>query len=143
MMQADAAFALPARPAIAFSALFAAVPPAPLTRLRLHIPIAGRSDRPPTLVPMYASFATLQALDYHSTTRALSSGIGREANPLARSIVKNRPAFVAAKAVATVAMVVAAERMWKKHPARAVVFMAAANTAMAVVVARNYRAGYR
>jgi hypothetical protein len=139
MMQVDDVFALAARPAPAFSPLFAAVPPGPLTRGRLYIPIAARSDRPLALVPMYASFATLQALDYHSTTRALSSGIGREANPVARSIVKNRPAFVAAKAVATVAMVAATERMWKRHPARAVLFMAAANTAMALVVAHNYK----
>ena len=131
--------ALKARPAPGFAALVGAAPPTPLSRTRIDLSIARRSDRPPALVPMYASFVTLQALDYHSTTRALSSGVGREANPLARSIVKNRPAFVAAKGAATVVMVLAAEQMWKKHPVRAIVFMAAANTAMAVVVAHNYR----
>ena len=94
--------------------------------------------RPAPLVPMYASFATLQALDYHSTTRALSQGIGREANPLARPIVEHPAGFVALKAGATAGMIWASERMWKRHPVQAVVFMAAANTAMAVVVAHNY-----
>jgi len=94
--------------------------------------------RPRPLVPMYASFATLQALDYHSTTRALSSGAGREGNPLMRPIVDNHAAFIAMKAAATTAIVFATERMWKTHPRRAVVFMAVANSAMAVVVAHNY-----
>jgi hypothetical protein len=97
-----------------------------------------RSSRPPLLVPMYASFATLQTLDYHSTRRALGSGAGREVNPLARSIVKHRPAFIAAKAAATAGMVLAAEKMWKTHPVRAIVFMGVANVAMAAVVAHNY-----
>ncbi len=95
--------------------------------------------RPSLLLPMYVSFSTLQALDYHSTTRALSTGAGREANPLMRSVVDNRPAFIAVKAAATTAIVWQAERMWKKHPVGAVIFMAAANGAMAAVVAHNYR----
>jgi hypothetical protein len=98
---------------------------------------AGRT-RPSALVPMYASFATLQALDYHSTTRALSKGTAREANPLVRPVVDNRTAFITLKAAATVAIVYQAERMWKDHPVRAIVFMAAANGAMGVIVARNY-----
>jgi len=94
--------------------------------------------RPRPLAPMYASFATLQALDYHSTTRALASGAGREANPLMRPIVDNHAAFIAMKAAATTAIVFGTERMWKTHPRRAVVFMAVANSAMALVVAHNY-----
>ena len=35
-------------------------------------------------------------------------------------------------------MIWASERMWKRHPVQAVVFMAAANSAMAIVVAHNY-----
>jgi hypothetical protein len=101
-------------------------------------PAVFPSRRPAPLVPLYASFATLQALDYHSTTTALSRGVGREANPIVRPIVNNPPAFIAVKAAATVAIVVATERMWKKHPRHAVVFMAAANSAMAVIVAHNY-----
>ena len=94
--------------------------------------------RPVPLLPMYASFATLQALDYHSTTSAISQGVAREANPLARSIVEHPAGFLALKAGATAGMIWASERMWKRHPVQAVVFMAAANTAMAIVVAHNY-----
>ena len=94
--------------------------------------------RPAALVPMYASFATLQALDYHSTTRAISQGIGREANPLARSIVEHPAGFLALKAGATAGMIWASERMRKKHPGRAVVLMLASNATMAVIVAHNY-----
>ena len=94
--------------------------------------------RPAALVPMYASFATLQALDYHSTTRAISQGIGREANPLARSVVEHPAGFLALKAGATAGMIWASERMRKKHPGRAVVLMLASNATMAVIVAHNY-----
>jgi len=94
--------------------------------------------RPAALVPMYASFATLQALDYHSTTRAISQGIGREANPLARSVVEHPAGFLALKAGATAGMIWASERMRKKHPAHAVVLMLASNATMAVIVAHNY-----
>jgi hypothetical protein len=90
------------------------------------------------LVPMYASFATLQVLDYHSTTSALSRGVGREANPLVRPIAEHPAGFIAVKAGATAGIIWASERMWKKHPVGAVVFMVAANSAMAVVVAHNY-----
>jgi hypothetical protein len=94
--------------------------------------------RPASLVPMYASFATLQALDYHSTTMAISSGAGTEANPLMRGVAGNPAAFLAVKAGATAGTIWVAERMRKKHPARAVVFMLATNAAMAAVVAHNY-----
>jgi len=94
--------------------------------------------RPAAQVPMYASFATLQALDYHSTTRAISQGIGREANPLARSVVEHPAGFLALKAGATAGMIWASERMRKKHPGRAVVLMLASNATMAVIVAHNY-----
>jgi hypothetical protein len=120
------------------SPVFAPVAPPVLLAVRVSTPLARRQARPAILMPMYTSFGGLQALDYHSTTRALSRGVGREANPLARTIVNHRPAFIAVKAGSTAAMVLVAEQMWKKHPVRAVVFMAAANAGMAIVVAHNY-----
>jgi hypothetical protein len=99
---------------------------------------ATSRPRPRSLLPMYASFATLQALDYHSTTTALSSGAAREANPLMRGVADNPAAFAAVKAGATAGTIWIAERMRKKHPAGAVVFMLASNAAMAAVVAHNY-----
>jgi hypothetical protein len=96
-----------------------------------------KQKRPPVLVPMYVSFAVLQGLDYSSTTRALRSGRGREANPLMRPIVENRPAFVAVKAATTVGTIWAAEKLWKKNRAATVVLMAVMNGAMGAVVAHN------
>jgi hypothetical protein len=80
----------------------------------------------------------LQALDYHSTRRALADGSAREANPLMRSIVNNPPAFIAVKAAATAGVIVLGERMWKKSRVGAVLFVAGTTAAMAVVVGRNY-----
>jgi hypothetical protein len=95
-------------------------------------------DRPAALVPLYASFATLQALDYASTMRALAGGAATEANPVMRSIVGNRAAFIAVKAGATAGVILAGEKMWKRNRVAAVVFVAAVNGAVAAIVARNY-----
>jgi len=109
-----------------------------IARPRPAFDVPPPTPRPVILVPMYASFATLQALDYHSTTTALSSGAAREANPLMRGVADNPAAFAVVKAGATAGTIWIAERMRKKHPAGAVVFMLASNAAMAAVVAHNY-----
>jgi Domain of unknown function (DUF5658) len=116
--------------------------PAPSTQhlALLHVAPTPIQHRPSALIPLYASFATLQALDYASTTRALESGRGTEANPVMRSIVKSPPAFIAVKAAATAGVIVAGEMMWKKNRVAAVIFVAAANGAVAAIVARNYSA---
>lgn len=100
--------------------------------------LEAKPTRPTALVPLYAGFATLQALDYASTTSALQSGNAREANPMMKGIVGNRAAFVAAKAAATAGVIYAGEKMWKKNRVAAVIFVAALNGAMTAVVARNY-----
>jgi uncharacterized protein DUF5658 len=97
-----------------------------------------KEHRPAALLPLYASFAMLQALDYASTARALSTGAGTEANPVMRSIVGNRAAFIAVKAGAAAGIVLAGEKMWKRNRVAAVIFVAAANGAVAAIVARNY-----
>lgn len=96
------------------------------------------SKRPTALLPMYVSFGALQGLDYVSTTRAISSGAGREANPMMKPVVGNRAAFLAVKAGATAGTIWISEKMRKKHPVRAVVFMVATNVAMATIVAHNF-----
>jgi hypothetical protein len=101
----------------------------------------ARQKRPSVLVPMYVSFAALQGLDYSSTTRALRSGAGREANPLMRPIVGNRPAFIAVKAATGVVTIWAGEKLWKKNRAAAVVLMAVMNGAVGAVVAHNMSVG--
>jgi Domain of unknown function (DUF5658) len=99
--------------------------------------VAPAAKRPSFLVPMYVSFGVLQGLDYVTTTRALAAGTGREANPVMASIAGNRPALLAVKAGTTATTVWIAERMWKKHPVRAIALIAAANGAIGLVVAHN------
>jgi hypothetical protein len=119
----------------------AEAPDAPSTQhLPLHPAPTPIRKRPGALIPLYATFATLQALDYASTTRALESGRGTEANPVMRPIVNSPPAFIAVKAAATAGVIVAGEMMWKKNRVAAVIFVAAANGAVAAIVARNYSA---
>jgi Domain of unknown function (DUF5658) len=112
-------------------------PRAPDAPLAPGAPSPLRATRPASLVPLYASFATLQGLDYASTRSALADG-GSEANPLMRSIVENPTAFIAVKAAATAGVILVGEKMWKKNRVGAVLFVAGANAAMAVVVGRNY-----
>ena len=113
------------------------VAPAAATAQTFEIP--PRSARPAVLMPLYVSFASLQGLDAHSTTRALNRG-GEEANPLLRGLAGNPVGLVAVKAAATTGVVYATEKMWKRNKAAAIVFMVAANSAMAWVVQHNYRA---
>ncbi len=100
-------------------------------------PSAAR--RPPALVPMYVSLAALNALDFATTSRALSSGAGQESNPLMKPIVGNRAAFLAVKAGSAVGTIWMTERLRKRHPRAAVVLMAATNGLLTAVVAHNMR----
>jgi hypothetical protein len=104
------------------------LPPAPVRDVR----------RPRALVPLYASLIGLQALDIHSTRRAMESGTTGEGNPLMRPFVENDAAFIAVKATTTASTIFLTERLRKTHPKVAVVLAASLNIAMAAVVARNY-----
>ena len=114
----------------------------------LHVelrPVAARAPvtiaerRPAALVPLYGSLIALQGLDMHSTRRGMSSGRTREANPLMGPVVRNDAAFFAVKAAATAGAIWCAEKLWKKHPKRALVFTVLLNATMAAVVTHNYR----
>ena len=100
---------------------------------------APRPQRPDALLPLYLSYATLQALDVHSTLRALDRG-AVEANPLMKNLTESPASLVAVKAASAAGVLYTTEQLWKKNPAAAVVFMIAANSAMAWVVQNNYRA---
>jgi hypothetical protein len=95
-------------------------------------------ERPRLLVPLYISFAGLQALDAHSTIKALDHGYV-EANPLVAASTRNRAAFVAMKVAVTASVIVGAERLWPRHRVAAVVAILAVNGAYAAIVAHNYR----
>jgi hypothetical protein len=94
--------------------------------------------RPRALLPLYVSFASLQVLDAHSTTRALDRG-AVEANRLMRGIAGSPVALLAVKAAGTAGVFYASEKIWKRNKTAAVLFMVATNSAMAFVVQRNYR----
>ena len=119
------------RPAVA---QLAAAAPVAINSQLFRAPEPGR---PAALVPMYASFVTLQALDFVSTTRALSNANAYEANPVMRGVVGSPAAFLAVKAGSTAATIWIAEKWRRKHPVRAMIFMASTNAAMAAVVAHN------
>jgi len=119
------------RPAVA---QLAAAAPVAINSQLFRAPEPGR---PAALVPMYASFVTLQALDFVSTTRALSNANAYEANPVMRGVVGSPAAFLAVKAGSTAATIWIAEKWRRRHPVRAMIFMASTNAAMAAVVAHN------
>jgi len=97
-------------------------------------------DRPAPLVPLYVSFAALQALDVHSTLTALDAG-GREANPMIRNTLGNPAGLFLLKAGTAAGVVLITERLWRRNRTAAVVMMIALNSAYATMAANNYRLG--
>ena len=93
--------------------------------------------RPPALLPLYITFATLQMLDAHSTTKALQNG-GVEANPVVASFAGNTGALYATKIATVAATVFIGEKLWRKNRFGAIMTMMAINSAYAVVVRHNY-----
>jgi uncharacterized protein DUF5658 len=98
-----------------------------------------RDVRPPALLPLYASFVTLQVLDFHSTSYALSRG-AVEGNPAMQGLTGNQLEFAAVKAAGTAGVIFVAEKIRKKNKTAAMGLMIATNSAMAWVVQHNYRA---
>ena len=105
-------------------------------------PTPPAPSRPAVLMPMYVSFAGLNALDVDSTYRVLSGG-GREANPLVGGVVGSPAAMIALKAGTTAAAIAASERLRRRHPKAAAILMTAFNSAMAAIVAHNYAVAAR
>ena len=94
--------------------------------------------RSPLLIVLYVSYGILQALDAQSTIRALHSGSVREVNPLVRPFAGHPAALVGFKLGATAGTIYGIDRMYKSHPRRALITLAAINAGFAFVVARNY-----
>jgi hypothetical protein len=94
-------------------------------------------ERP--LAPLYASFAVLQALDVHSTTRALDDG-ATEANPLLRQVAHQPAALIAVKAGGAASTLWLSHKLAKRNRTSAFILMTALNSTYAMVVAHNYRA---
>jgi hypothetical protein len=98
--------------------------------------------RPTILVPMYVTFAALQAFDAHSTFAATSSG-GYEANPLMRDAAGSPAAMLAIKAGTAAAVVAMSERLWPHHRTAAIITMISLNSAYAMIAAHNYQTAGR
>jgi hypothetical protein len=99
-------------------------------------------ERPASLVPLYVTFASVQALDIHSTFHGLSRG-ARESNPLMRGMTGSPAAFVAVKAGATAGTIYLAEKIWKRNRKAAIATMIGANLAYGFVVSHNYSVARR
>ncbi|MGE0449729.1 MAG: DUF5658 family protein [Vicinamibacterales bacterium] len=97
-----------------------------------------RLERPALLVPLYVSFAGLQAIDAHSTFNALDVG-GREGNPVVRGVLGTPAGLFALKAGAALTVVYMTEKLWRKNRTAAIVGMVAINSAYAMIAAHNYR----
>jgi hypothetical protein len=95
--------------------------------------------RPTALVPLYASFITLQILDLHSTHYALEHG-AIEANPAVKGFAGNTVGMTAVKAAGTAGVIFISEKLRLKNKAAAIGLMIATNSAMTWVVQHNYRA---
>ncbi len=76
-------------------------------------------------------------VDTVSTLEALKHG-GREANPVVAPFASNAGALYSLKVVTTVGSIWAAEKLWKRNRAAAIVTMLAVNAGYAWVAHHNY-----
>ena len=113
---------------------------APLELPRFVAPPMARPSR--LLSSLLVSTVVMQALDVHSTYRALGQG-AVEANPVMAGLAGNTAAFVATKAAVASATVLAARHMGKRHKVAAIVTLVAINSAYAAVIDHNYRVARR
>jgi hypothetical protein len=103
---------------------------------------ADSASRPRGLVPLYVSFASLQALDLASTRLALDRG-AHETNPVVATLTRSTPALLGMKAGATAAIIYLTERLRKRHPVGAVLLMTGLNAGYVAIVAHNFRGRWR
>jgi hypothetical protein len=84
-----------------------------------------------------STYVALNALDIYTTTTAIRSGAGVEANPVVAPAAQNPVALSALKAATTATTIVLARQLWKKHPAAAIALLVGANVGMSYVVMHN------
>jgi hypothetical protein len=89
------------------------------------------------LLPLYSGFATMEALDVHSSLRARAHG-GVERNPLLAG-VSNPVAFSLLKAGAAASTIYLIDRLHPHHRKAAIITMISIDVAYGIVVAHNYR----
>jgi len=108
------------------------------TPLTLQPPADRSSRRGLLITSLYVSFIALQALDAHSTIRALDRG-ARESNPMIAPFAENTAALIALKAGTAAGVIYMTDRVRRHNRVASIVIMAAANSVYATIVARNYR----
>jgi Domain of unknown function (DUF5658) len=91
---------------------------------------------------LYTSFGILQALDAHSTSRALASGAS-ESNTLIAAFAHRPTLLMGAKIGVAAGTIVLTERFRKRHPRAAMLTMMALDSAYAVIVVRNSRIAHQ
>ena len=116
----------------------AAGPPRPAGRAVVTRP--STPDRDVLLPALYTGFGVLQALDAHSTVRAVNAG-HREANPLIAPFAERPGAMIAVKAATTAGTIYLAHRLAGRNRAAAIALMIAVNGAYAAIVGANYGKG--
>jgi hypothetical protein len=103
----------------------------------------AESDRPRlsgrVAFPLYSTFIATQALDLHSTLRAIDAGY-REANRMVRWATNSPATFITLKAATTATSILLVDRLRRNHPKPALFLLVGLNTTSAVVVAHNYHA---
>ena len=109
-----------------------------LEERRREIVAAPTQSSRGVLLPLYASFAALQALDAHSTLRALDAG-ATEANPLMGGLSRTPAALLAVKAGIAASTIYLVEKVRSRSRGAAIALMAALNSLYATIVAHNYR----
>src|ERR1041385_4202639 len=127
---APLAATLPAAFAISPSAIFESYQVQP----RIAAAPAGRSQ---AFAALATSYVALNALDIYTTTKAIGSGRGVEANPVLGSVAGTPTALTAAKIATTATTLILASRLSKQHRTASVVLLVAANIGMGFVVQHN------
>jgi hypothetical protein len=96
----------------------------------------------PLLLSLYIATGLTQALDIHSTIKALDRG-GVETNPMLSGISGNKPAFIALKGAVAAGSILAARKIARKNKVAAIATLIAINTAYGLVAHHNYRVADR
>jgi hypothetical protein len=94
------------------------------------------------LTSLYVATGLTQALDIHSTLKALDRG-GVESNPLLAPLTKNRMVFVAVKAAVAAGSIMAARRLAKKNKLAAIATLLAINVGYGLIAHHNYKVAGR
>ena len=99
---------------------------------------SNRSWTTGLIVALQATTVAAQALDVHSTMKAMDRG-AVEANPLMTGIVKNKAAFIGVKAGLGAGFMYATHRMARRNKVGAIVTAAAVNSVYLLVAHHNYK----